>query len=274
MLRSLDSAVSGMQQFQQEMDVIGNDIANVNTVGFKGARVNFADALSQTLQGAGPAGTMQVGEGVVTDSITNSFIQGSINPTGTVTDLAISGEGFFVVRDSVSGQQYATRAGNFSVDTQGNLVTTNGMRVQGYSDAGLSTIGDIRIDNTGAPGGSTSPVKNFNFSSDGKLSVTLQDGTTFTRGQVLLQGFTSPQSLLKEGNNLYSGLAQAGPLAQLAAPQTNGLGELQSSALEMSNVDLASEFAEIITAQRAFQANARIITTSDEVLQELVNLKH
>src|SRR5262245_28118052 len=109
MLRSLNSGVSGMQQFQQQMDVIGNDIANVNTTGFKGARVDFADALSQTLQSTGAGGIVQVGNGVTTDSITNQFNQGPISTTGSPTDLAISGIGFFLVRDPISGGTYATR---------------------------------------------------------------------------------------------------------------------------------------------------------------------
>src|SRR5437762_3222888 len=108
MLRSLDSGVSAMEQFQQQMDVIGNNVANVNTTGFKGARVDFADALSQTLQGPGPGGSMQVGTGVRTSSITNQFIQGAITQTGSQNDMAISGNGFFVVRDSTSGAEYVT----------------------------------------------------------------------------------------------------------------------------------------------------------------------
>jgi flagellar hook protein FlgE len=104
--------------------------------------------------------------------------------------------------------------------------------------------------------------------------VQLQDGTLFARGQVLLQNFRSPESLIKEGNNLFSGLSAAGALAAPAAAGTNGLGNIVPGSLEMSNVDLAAEFSDLITTQRAFQASARIITTSDEILQELVNLKH
>lgn len=274
MLRSLDSGVSAMEQFQQRMDVIGNNVANVNTVGFKGARVDFADALSQTLQGPGPGGSIQVGTGLGTNAITNQFVQGAITHTGGPTDLAISGNGFFVVKDPTSGAQYVTRAGDFHLDVNGYLVTSSGMRVQGYTDSGLATTGDIKIDNTGAPGGSTSPLAAFSFSSNGSVIVELQDGTQFTRGQVLLQNFQSPESLLKAGDNLYSGMAAAGPVGGLAAAGTNGNGSIMASSLEMSNVDLAGEFADLITTQRAFQASARIITTSDEILQELVNLKH
>jgi flagellar hook protein FlgE len=270
MLRSLDSGVSAMEQFQQQMDVIGNNLANVNTTGFKGARVDFADALSQTLQGPGPGGSIQVGTGLSTSAIANQFEQGAITQTGGPNDLAISGNGFFEVKDPVTGATYVTRAGDFNVDTNGYLVTSTGMRVQGYSDTGLSTIGDIKLDNNG----STSPLASYSFSPNGQISVLLQDGTQMVRGQVLLQNFTSPTSLIKEGNNLYSGMSAAGPMGTLSATGTNGNGTLVTRSLEMSNVDLAGEFSEMITSQRAFQASARVITTSDEILQELVNLKH
>src|SRR5262249_40031905 len=153
------------------------------------------------------------------------------------------------------------------------LVTADGLRVQGYTDAALTTLGDIQIDNTGAPLASTAPVAAYSFGSDGKVNVRLTDGTQFVRGQVLLQNVTNPQALVKEGENLYSNFANAGPLAQPSPPETNGLGDIVGTALEMSNVDLANEFSQLITAQRAFQASARIVTTSDEILQEVVNLK-
>lgn len=262
-----------MQQFQQELDVIGNNIANVTTTGFKGADVEFADALSQTMQGAGATGAMQVGTGVTTESIANRFTQGAINATNNPTDLAISGTGFFVVRDPVSNAEYVTRDGNFSVDTNGYLVL-NGMRVQGYSDSTLTTIGDIKIDATGAPAGSSGGLQSWNFDSSGNIRVSLTDGkTVFTRGQVLLQSFQSPQMLVKAGDSLYSGMTGAGPLAQPGAPTTNGLGKIEVGALEGSNVDLTTELSNLITTQRAFEANSKIITTSDEVLQTLVNLK-
>jgi flagellar hook protein FlgE len=272
MLLSLDSGVSALNQFQQQLNVVGNNIANVNTVGFKAAGVQFADALSQTL-GSNSAGSMQIGSGVLVSSITNQFTQGSITSTGVQTNLAVNGGGFFLVNDSSSGQQYATRDGEFSVDPSGYLVTSNGMRLQGYSDAGLTTIGAVKIDNAGAPGGNTSAVQSYNIGADGKLSVLLADGTQFTRGQVLLQNFTSPTQLLKVGNNLYSGLTFAGGLAAPVAPGSNGLGSLVAGSLEMSNVDLAGQLTSLITTQRAYEANTKVITTSDEILQSLVNLK-
>lgn len=271
MLRSLTSGVSAMQSFQEELDVIGNNIANVNTTGFKASTVNFADALSDTISGGGNAAVNQIGSGVGVDSIGTNFTQGTNNSTGNRNDLAISGNGYFVVRDPVSGTQYATRAGNFTVDSNGYLITSDGYRVQGYTDSGLTTLGDIQIDNTGSS--STSAVSNWAFNSDGTLTVTQQDGTSFTRGQVLLQNFTAPQNLVKEGNNLYSGMALAGQLSAISAPGTSGLGSIDAKSLEASNVDLTTELTAMITTERAYQASSKIITTSDDVLQDLINLK-
>jgi flagellar hook protein FlgE len=268
MFPSFNTAVSGLQQFQQQIGVIGNNIANVNTVGYKDSRTNFEDTFSQALT-TGNAG--QVGTGVSTSSVQNMFAQGVINRTGQDTDLAIAGQGFFVVRNPLDGSTYVTRAGDFKLDNNNYLITQNGFRVQGYN-ADLSTIGDIQIDTTGAPVANET-ITRYDFQRDGSIQATLSGGSTFTRGKVLLQGFRAPDKLVKEGMNLYSMTTAAGALAQPASPQSNGLGSLEGRALEMSTVDLTGEMSDLITAQRAFQANARMITTSDEVLQEVVNLK-
>jgi flagellar hook protein FlgE len=148
--------------------------------------------------------------------------------------------------------------------------------VQGYSDAGLTTVGDLKIDATGAPAtaAADATVNSWSIDQSGKVTVTLSDNTQFVRGQVLLQNYSNPGALIKQGANLYVASSAAGPLAQPTAPGTNGVGAIQSGALEASNVDLTAEMANLITAQRAFQANARVVTTSDEILQEVDNLKH
>lgn len=278
MLNSLYSAVSGLQSFQTGMDVIGNNIANSNTVAFKGGRAEYEDNFSQSLQAAGAAQnneSSQVGTGVRADSVANIFNQGTLTNTGLASDLGVSGDGFFIVRDPASGLEYATRAGNFQVTTDGYLATRDGYRVQGFSDSALASRGDVRIDNSGAP--QPGAVVNYVVANDGKVTVSLDNGSSFVRGQVLLQRFSNPQSLVKEGSNLYSGIYVAGPLGGLSPqpepPGTQGLGHIKAGTLEMSNVDLTSEFANLIVTQRAFQANARVMTTSDEILQELVNLK-
>jgi flagellar hook protein FlgE len=282
-----------MQQFQQRLDVIGNNISNVNTSGYKTARVDFEDAFSQTVQAASPASGnasavagIQIGSGVSTGAIRNQFTQGALSRTGVQTDLAVSGSGFFIVRDPVGGVEYATRSGDFRLDENGYLITNRGFRVQGFTDAVtdpalLVTRGDIQVNMGTPPAGLVPPadpnatITSFDINLEGVVTVRLSDGSQYTRGQILMQNFLDPQALMKEGGNLYSGLANAGPVGAAGPlpPATNGLGRIQSGALELSNVDLASEFSSMITTQRAFQASARIITTSDEILQELVNLK-
>lgn len=269
------------------MDVIGNNIANVNTTGFKSGRVDFADSFSETLRGSSGANgnlsstaAMQIGTGVVTSAIKNVYSQGALVRTGYQTDLAISGDGFFMVRDAVSDTTFATRAGDFRTDSNGYLVTNSGLRVQGFNDNALAARGDLLIDGTDRPAtiDPNTAMVGFTINTEGIIKVRLADGSEYTRGQILLQTFSDPQALEKEGLNLYSGIGAAGPLGgsgspQAEAPGTNGLGRIESGALELSNVNLANEFSSLITTQRAFQAAARIITTSDEMLQELVNLK-
>jgi flagellar hook protein FlgE len=274
MLGSLDTGVSGLQQFQARMEVIGNNIANVNTVGFKEGRTELADNFSRTLSNGSDVAN-QVGQGVATSGVYNQYTQGAVSATGVPTDVAISGNGFFVVRDVINSATYVTRAGDFRIDANNYLVTPGGLRVQGYSDAALATLGDIVIDGAQRPA-TSDPLASmvaFKIGNDGKIAVQLSDGTSYTRGQLLLQHFSNPQALLKQGSNLYLGSTGAGALAAPAAPGTSGTGTMQSGALELSNVDLANEFAQLITTQRAFQANARVITTSDEMLQDLINVK-
>ena len=261
MLLSMDSGVSALEQFQQQLNVISNNIANVNTVGFKAANVNFADTLSETL-GSNAAGSTQVGTGVTTASITNDFsTPGAITNTGVESNLAIQGNGFFVVKDPTTGASYVTQDGTFTVDTNGYLVTSGGMRLQG-------TSGDIKIAGT-----TTASVSSYTIGTDGTVTVNLSDGTSSTAGQVELQNFSNPDQLVKVGGNLYTAPAAAGGSAAAAAG-SNGLGTIQAGSLEMSNVDLAGQLTSLITVQSAYEANSKVITTSDNVLQTLANLVH
>jgi flagellar hook protein FlgE len=275
MLSSLSSGVSGLENFQEQMDVIGNNIANVNTTAFKAGIVDFADAFSNTLQGAGgttPA--IQVGTGVTINGIDSNWAEGGLTNTGVPSNLAVSGSGngFFTVYDPVAQSYFVTQDGTFSVNASGNLVTNNGDIVQGYNTSALSAVGNISIVGT-----STNPLSSYTIDSQGVITMTLGDGTTQVAGQVLLQDFKDNQMLVSEGNNLYSNMTAAGPVVTTTAyggvPGSDGLGSLQSGALESSNVDLSNEMANLITAQRAFEANSKIITTSNEVLQTLVNMK-
>src|SRR6185437_13147793 len=228
MIGSLQNGVSGLQQFQQDLEVIGNNIANVNTTGYKSATMQFADTFSQNFGNLGAGGFVQVGTGVSTASIDSEYTQGTINPTGTPTDLAISGNGFFVVKDSSSGMSFVTRDGGFKLDASGSLVTSNGFNVQGYTGTApytsASTIGDLQINTAtaiAALGNTTSPaptLTSYSIDAAGQINVTLSDGSSGAIGQVVLQNFSNPQALSKQSNNLFSFTAAAGPLSAASAP--------------------------------------------------------
>jgi len=270
MLISMDSGASGLEQFQQDLNVIGNNIANVDTVGYKSNSMNFADNFSQAL-GSTSVGTTQIGTGVRTADTETDFTTGSIAGTGVATNLAINGNGFFLVQDPASSAQYLTRDGDFTVNSSGNLITSTGMQVMGFS-GGSTTPSALNIyGSTGTPT-DTSGVSGYKFGTDGTLTVSYADGTTSSAGQVALQNCTDPQELVNAGDNLYSNLSAAGALTAAVAPGASGTGSLEVASLEESNVDLSAQLTDLITAQRAYEANAKVVTTSDQVLQDLTNL--
>ncbi|MFD2613009.1 flagellar basal body rod protein FlgG [Paenibacillus gansuensis] len=274
MLRSMYSGVSGMRGFQTKLDVIGNNIANVNTIGFKAGNVVFKDILSQTVSGVTPPsdGTVggvnakQIGLGVTIGSIETIHTPGSAQTTNVSTHLRIDGDGFFAVKTSPDQEvPYLTRAGNFTLDADRYLVNGDGMFVMN-ADGGLGE--PIQLD---------AEVTAFSIAQDGTIIAVNADGTsTPTDFKVGVVKVTNPGGLEKVGGNLYrntlnSNLEQI--VVQEAGNTEAGTGDIISGQLEMSNVDLTNEFTEMIVAQRGFQANSRIITTSDEILQEVVNLK-
>lgn len=264
MLRSMYAGISGMKNFQTKLDVIGNNIANVNTSGYKKATVTFQDLMSQTTAGAqaaidgGRGGTnaTQVGLGSQLGTVSNIHTQGFQQTTNNPLDLIISGDGMFVLQEP-GGNTYYTRAGNFYLDEDGAIVNPDGYYLQGSG-------GNITI---------PADAQSFNITSNGTVNIVNAEGGTEPVGQIALANFSNPAGLVKDGSNLYLDSPNAGLQEELIIPEQNGAASIVSGALEMSNVDLAEEFTEMITAQRGFQANTRIITTSDEILQELVNLK-
>ncbi len=161
---------------------------------------------------------------------------------GAALDLAIMGNGYFVVRDLVTDGRYATQAGHFSVDGNGYLLTGAGARLQGRIGGALSTVGDLQINAAGLPPGSVpgSTMVCYTIDEWGKITVQLSDGAWFLCGQVMLQDFQDPQALISEGNDLYSNMSAAGPLPALAAPGSNGLGIIQSGALELASAGQTS----------------------------------
>ena len=281
LIGTLNSGVSAMKSFTKDLEVIGNNIANVNTTAYKGSSTSFEDSFSNTLRASAPsiAGTgasnlsaIQVGSGVQIGAINARFTQGSLSATGVITDLGVSGNGFFRVVNPADGSAFATRAGDFRFDDQGYLVTTSGYRVQGSQNG---TVGDIKL---GTPPG-TSQLQSFSFDRQGNLVEFYSDGSKATTNQVLLQGFRDPTALQRAGENLYTNFDAAGPIGGATLtdannkPGSNGLGSIESGTLELSNVDLTEQFANMISAQRSFQASSRVVTVSDSVLEEIVNLK-
>ncbi len=414
---SLWSGISGLNASAKQMDVIGNNIANVNTVGFKAGTIAFGDILSQSIAGGG-LGTMQVGRGVEVNAIPTLFSQGSFESTQSPTDLAIDGEGFFMVKDS-NGATYYTRAGMFNIGKDGYLRDENGYKVQGYqyqkgvntdvigdislsglqslpsattqfsiganlnadaaendnfisaqtiydslggahtlkieftkaADAGkwnyqaylddakltdASASGTITFDSDGSlksvngsdpadvsikfsgtlsngatigdssnnitwviKGSATtsltpevmtgyaSPSVNRSLVSDGWASGELQsltvgsdgvingfftNGQSMPIGQIALAKFMNTLGLKKVGSCLFAATESSGN-ALVNKPAMGGLGKINSNSLEMSNTDIAKEFINMITAQKAYQANAKVITTTDQMLSELMNIK-
>ncbi len=423
---ALNTAVAGLRIHQQKIDAIADNIANTNTVGFKQSRANFSESFYQTLRAPSsqqPIG-IQIGSGGQTETIGTVMSQGSLQRTGNNTDMAISGEGFFVLNDS-SGNIVFTRAGDFTLDSVGNLINALGMNVRGVvgnasSDSGDATdpgtsaptsIADITIPTTfvsqspavaaaasvtvgtsdlpdvadtivvggvtftfianggtpaantgtsgeialglsasttataistainahsaltaaagvgavtsgnvitltartagtggnaivvtttssgtelatpssGTLGGGvalgtlrTESVQSYTLGLDGKISLFGSAGTTRVIGYIMIAKFANPTALQKSGNNLYTFSDSAGAFSggssfsetsDTRKAGTNGFGQVQSGALELSNVDLSEQFSDMIVTQRGFEANARVISTSDELLQTVVNLK-
>ncbi|MFK2825001.1 flagellar basal body rod protein FlgG [Bacillus sp. B190/17] len=264
MLRSMYSGISGMKGFQNKLDVIGNNIANVNTFGFKKGRVTFKDMVSQQISGASAAagglgGTnpKQVGLGSQISTIDTLHTQGSLQTTARPLDLGISGDGFFVLKNNTGDTLY-TRSGNFYLDVNGDIVNSDGYYLQGATGSGANKKINISTD-----------TQSFSIGADGSISVV---GGTLTGGKVQIAKFPNPDGLEKVGSNMFISTNNSGTPV-LSDPGAGGAGKIVAGTLEMSNVDLSEEFTEMIVAQRGFQANTRIITTSDEILQELVNLK-
>jgi flagellar hook protein FlgE len=275
MMRAMYAAVSGLKNHQTMLDVTANNIANVNTVGYKASRVTFADSLSQLVIGAtapgnGQAGRnpAQVGLGVKLGSIDNLMGEGSQQSTGETTDLSVEGEGMFIVANGTppavpTAVEY-TRAGNFTFNQQGYLTTQSGEYVLGKKEPGGGGPDTYII----VPKGST----DVSIGQDGSVSYVPEGGgPRATAGYLSIAKFQNEAGLQRTTGSNWIESAASGK-AQDGTPG-EGFGLTISGTLEMSNVELASEFTNMISAQRGFEANSRVISTADEMLQNLVNLK-
>jgi flagellar hook protein FlgE len=257
--------VSGLRTHQQRMDVIGNDIANVNTVGYKESDVTFKEQLVNTLQPPA-ARTLgkQVGMGVMMGSISRNFKDGVLMETQRSGNLAIGGDGFFQVQDR-GGNLHYSRAGDFQLITDGNNPAENLYLA--------NANGDYLCDGAGNPVDFPAGITEFSIGVDGTVTYIDDAGVPVVDGQIETARFDNPAGLMSIGHNLYDVVPEASGPAQFAAPGQPGHGELYQGYLENSNVDLAKEFTNMIITQRGFQANSRSITTGDEMLQEIMMLK-
>lgn len=248
MLRALGSGASGLNAQQIKVDISANNLANINTPGFKKSSPDFFELVSQDLLNSGiPAAAgnnrLALGSGVHVAEVTRVYEQGNIIETGAPADLAIQGEGFFKVL-LPDGEERYTRGGSFTLDPEGNIVTSAGYILEGIQ----LTPGSTKI----------------NVARDGTVSVVNHDETITVEGQIQLYQFTNTAGLQAAGENLYS---FNGPAAEVVAgdPGTGGFGIVRQGCLETANVNLVEEMTNLIEAQRAYGFNTRIVRTADEM---------
>lgn len=259
MLRALYSAAAGMESQQMNLDVISNNLANVNTTGFKESKLQFQDLLYQTTRAAGsqqgggnelPA-SLQIGQGAIPISTERVFTQGELSQTGGSLDVAVQGDGFFEVQMPDGSLAY-TRDGAFKTDAEGRIVTSDGYPLQG----GFQPV----------PAGTT----NITISASGDVTYTTATGVT--NSQVQLVRFNNPGGLDAIGHNLYKETIASGT-PELGQPGQNGFGELQQGYLELSNVSVVQEMVNLILAQRAYEVNSKAVQAADEMMQQSNNLQ-
>lgn len=261
MLRSLYTAATGMVAQQTQIDTTSNNISNVNTIGFKKSRAEFADLFYQTMQYAGSATSttsisptgIEVGLGVRPTAVTKLFSQGNFKETGNNLDMAITGNGFFQV-ELPDGTTGFTRNGSFKLNDEGTIVNSDGYAL---------------IPNITIPADATE----ISIGTDGTVTV-LQAGNTELNnvGQIELANFINPAGLHALGDNNYLNTTASGD-AVVGIPGLNGLGQIRQSFVEMSNVQLVDEMTDLITGQRAYEANSKALQTSDAMLQTVNGLK-
>lgn len=253
MLTSLWTASTGMKAQATNTDVISNNLANVNTVGFKKSRAHFQDLLYMNLESPGestgadsvdPTGD-QVGVGVKLGGITKEFSKGSMQRTDRDLDIAIDGDGFIPIINA-DGTDVYTRDGSLKLSSDGTIVNSDGYEVRG--------LGQIPAN-----------ARKVNIASTGKVTYIDENGDENAVGDLQLALFTNPPGLESIGGNLYKSTPASGD-AQLSQPGLEGAGSVQQYFLEMSNVSIVEEMVNLITAQRGYEMNSKTIQTSDEML--------
>ena len=261
-MRALYIASTGMGAQERNVEVISNNIANMRTTGFKRQRAEFQDLLYQSYRRAGsttsdqgtmvPAG-IEIGSGVKTAATPRVMSQGSVSPTEKELDVAIRGEGYFMVQ-LPDGRTAYTRDGTFERDSSGLLVNVDGYQIE----PGI-TIPD--------------GARSVSISADGMVEAYLNNDSSPTQlGQIQLARFVNKAGLESLGDNLFGETASSGP-AQMGTPNSDGVGNVMQGYLEMANVNAVTEIADLIAAQRAYEMNARVISGADEMMQATSQLR-
>ncbi|MCA1944536.1 MAG: flagellar basal-body rod protein FlgG [Desulfovibrio sp.] len=259
MMRSLWTSATGMIAQQLNIDVISNNLANVNTTGFKKSRAEFEDLLYQDQKIAGteteggrriPTG-IQVGMGVRPTTVHKFFSQGDYQNTENPLDMAIEGDGFFLV--DVNGEEAYTRAGAFKLDNEGTIVTANGYVLQPEFTVPAETV-------------------NVVITQDGKITALDKNGDELASANIPLYTFVNPAGLKATGRNLFVPTEASGDAVE-GTPGENNVGTISQGFLEMSNVEIVDEMVNMIVGQRAYEINSKAIQTSDSMLQTATNLK-
>jgi flagellar basal-body rod protein FlgG len=259
MLRAFSTAATGMSGQQMMVDVIANNLANVNTTGFKRSQINFQDLLYVELREAGtevasginsPSG-LEIGSGVRAASTVKVFTAGELQSTSNALDIAIAGEGFLQV-GMPNGDLRYTRDGSLQINANGELVTTSGYAIE----PAISIPTD---------------ASSVSIEKDGGVNVTDSSGTQSVVGTIQLARFPNASGLSSEGDNLFSETEASGTPTTGTAGE-NGFGTIQSGFLEKSNVQMVTELVNLITAQRAYEINSRAIKAGNDMLQTANNI--
>ncbi|WP_159977346.1 MULTISPECIES: flagellar hook-basal body complex protein [unclassified Novosphingobium] len=264
------TSLTGLKNAQTELNVISHNIANAETNGFKKSTTQFADIISSSIV-TDPSLTVGIGSRV--SVIAQDFNVGAIEQTGNALDLAIGGEGFFTTVSPKSGQTEYTRNGAFSVDGSGFIKNAQGARLQIFPVVGgvtnTATHQDAQVTTTNAAGSAYASVT---IDQEGMVVASYDDGSNVTLGTVALANFVAPSGLKQVGDSSWKITGKSGA-ANYGAPGSGAFGPLNSGSLERSNVDIAEELVDLISAQRYFQANAKAIDTATQISQTVINLR-
>lgn len=278
-------ALSGMSAAETLVSVAANNLANIATSGFKQSRASFVTQSPQTYSlGSAPSASdggsnpMQIGRGVMVGTTTVDFSQGTLANESQPLSLALEGDGFFILQGS-SGERLYTRSGQFGLNANGEIVTSDGARVLGYgvdSDYQIQTdsLTTLRIPQQAqaqSTSGATAMLTSFSVGTDGVIHGRFSDGVSRTLGQLRVARFTNSSGLAQIGNNTYAEASNSG-LAIDSTPGQGGAAEISAGMVELSNTDIAQNLIDMLNASNMFRLNAAVVDVSSQLLDDLYGL--